>query len=296
MQPATTTTQIFDETAFLKAVENQNRERAKQIWDAIKDRPNSRQAALAFLDTITDHDKVEWIKNEIIVHSPVRSGHNITLSQMHVFSRMATEQVGGYIGLEKIMIKLGEDYFEPDLCFFNPMVSKSFKRRQTIFPVPDFIVEVLSPSTQRRDRGVKRDLYCKYGVQEYWMVDGEKRIVYQDLLRGGVYEQFIYTSEMELQSAVIGDLRLPVAALFDSSHPFKMWVSLAIHGEVELALEASIELLADKDKALENKDKTIKKQGKTIENQDKALQEKDKTIENQAKLIEQLRRQLGNKS
>lgn len=42
---------------------------------------------------------------------------------------------------------------------------------------PDLVVEVLSPSTADRDRGLKMEAYARHGVGEYWIVDGEARRV-----------------------------------------------------------------------------------------------------------------------
>lgn len=39
-----------------------------------------------------------------------------------------------------------------------------------VYGAPDLIVEVLSPGTAKRDRGYKKDLYERCGVQEYWIV------------------------------------------------------------------------------------------------------------------------------
>lgn len=41
---------------------------------------------------------------------------------------------------------------------------------------PDLVIEVLSPGAEneRRDRHAKRQLYRKYGVKEYWLIDPEK--------------------------------------------------------------------------------------------------------------------------
>ena len=36
---------------------------------------------------------------------------------------------------------------------------------------PDLVVEILSPSTAHRDRGIKLDLYARCGVRQYWIVD-----------------------------------------------------------------------------------------------------------------------------
>lgn len=36
---------------------------------------------------------------------------------------------------------------------------------------PDLVVEILSPSTAHRDRGIKLDLYARHGVPQYWIAD-----------------------------------------------------------------------------------------------------------------------------
>jgi len=51
-------------------------------------------------------------------------------------------------------------------------------RKNRIYGVPDYIVEVLSPSTRKKDFYIKTDKYRKSGVREYWMVDPEKRRIY----------------------------------------------------------------------------------------------------------------------
>lgn len=53
--------------------------------------------------------------------------------------------------------------------------------------VPDLVVEILSPSTSRRDRLVKKARYERAGVREFWIVDPDTRVVEQYVLRRGVY-------------------------------------------------------------------------------------------------------------
>ncbi|MCL2169785.1 MAG: Uma2 family endonuclease [Defluviitaleaceae bacterium] len=56
-----------------------------------------------------------------------------------------------------------------------------------IYGAPDLIIEILSPSTKRRDRGYKKGLYERYGVGEYWIVDVSSRSIDVYLLSDGRY-------------------------------------------------------------------------------------------------------------
>ena len=55
-----------------------------------------------------------------------------------------------------------------------------------VIGAPDLIIEVLSPSTERRDRVTKFDLYMRSGVREYWIVDPVSKTVAAHALRGGL--------------------------------------------------------------------------------------------------------------
>ncbi len=57
-----------------------------------------------------------------------------------------------------------------------------------IYGAPDLVVEVISPSTMRYDRGPKMQAYAKAGVKEYWLVTPLARSVEVYLNHGGVFE------------------------------------------------------------------------------------------------------------
>lgn len=54
--------------------------------------------------------------------------------------------------------------------------------------VPDLIVEIISPSSVIRDRKVKFQLYEKFGVKEYWIIDPINKVIEQYVLNDGKYK------------------------------------------------------------------------------------------------------------
>lgn len=111
-------------------------------------------------------------------------------------------------------VKLGEsDVVEPDI------VAVAAERAGIVGPAciegaPDLVVEVLSPSSRRRDRGDKRGLFEQAGVREYWIVDDEARVVTQLVLESGRFRE----TEVRdlLRSAAFPGWSAAVAPMFDS--------------------------------------------------------------------------------
>ena len=56
-----------------------------------------------------------------------------------------------------------------------------------IHGAPDLVVEVLSPRTARYDRFIKKDIYEKAGVKEYWLVNPREKSIEVHHLRGGKF-------------------------------------------------------------------------------------------------------------
>jgi len=80
--------------------------------------------------------------------------------------------------------------------------------------VPDFIIEIVSPSHDRYDREVKRALYARHSVPEYWLVDpGAGTIAIYTEPHEGRYLSETITGEMAV-SVTIPGLSVEVAALF----------------------------------------------------------------------------------
>ncbi|GHV74583.1 hypothetical protein AGMMS49940_18850 [Spirochaetia bacterium] len=80
-------------------------------------------------------------------------------------------------------------HVEPDIIV---ICDESKISERGCYGAPDLIIEILSPSTARVDLLVKFNLYQKIGVREYWIVDGERRLVHVHLLVNDVYTTATY--------------------------------------------------------------------------------------------------------
>jgi len=72
---------------------------------------------------------------------------------------------------------------QPDLLFVSSARLGIISERG-IEGAPDLAVEILSESTQAIDRGAKRQLYARYGVLHYWIVDPASRSLAEHVLSG----------------------------------------------------------------------------------------------------------------
>ncbi len=102
-----------------------------------------------------------------------------------------------------------EEGLQPDLVFVSSerlhIIGDDWIRG-----APDLVVEILSPSTSERDRGLKRKLYQRHGVKEYWIVDPEAERVEVWNFAGGAAEPQIFSARLPVRfgGALEGEIDL----------------------------------------------------------------------------------------
>jgi len=169
-----------------------------------------------FWANIDENVKAEFIMGEIIYHSPIYGRHwraSTRISRRlipYVYDRNV-----GEIAYEKVMIRLTRNDYEPDICFWQKEHTLDFGQRQSAFPAPDFIVEILSDNTKYRDYGIKMTDYTLHSVQEYWIVDTKNNRIEQYLLKNKSYELAQKLKDGTLTSAVITGFQIPVREVFE---------------------------------------------------------------------------------
>ena len=172
-----------------------------------------------FRDALEPHIKAEFINGEIILDSPARMEHNDSLKQLlRLVSTYCDLNKLGVVQFEKALVQLQRDDVEPDLCFWTAERSAGFKPEQYQFPPPDWVVEILSPSTERRDRTEKFKAYEAAGVREYWLLDANIRRVEIYRLDGGKYVEVERVADQarEIGPALLPGLRFPLGACFET--------------------------------------------------------------------------------
>lgn len=175
-----------------------------------------RQRRLQFYQDIDDDMKAEFINGEVIVHSPVKKEHTDAVGRLYkILDTFVQIAALGYVGYEKVMSAFTRNDYEPDVVFFGVEKSANFQKGQWKYPVPDFVVEVLSDGTEQRDRGVKFEDFEAHGVREYWIVDPAEESVEQYLLQNGKFKLHLKAGNGTIESRVITGFSIDIRAIFD---------------------------------------------------------------------------------
>jgi Uma2 family endonuclease len=113
----------------------------------------------------------ELIKGRFVMSPSPLPRHQIVLMLMVERFLGIARSSGGIAFCAPMDVKLSDDtILQPDLLYVSHARRAIIKER--VEGAPDLVIEIISGSA-RRDRVVKLDLYARYGVGEYWIVDPE---------------------------------------------------------------------------------------------------------------------------
>ena len=168
-----------------------------------------------FYQDMTPDQKMEFIDGEVVLHSLARNRHlDVTGRVYKLIHTYATLHGLGQVKSEKCLCVFPRNDYEPDVVFFGPVKSADFTPDTMKFPVPDLAVEVLSHSTEVRDRGVKFEDFASNCVAEYWIINADTQIVEQYLLEKGEYTLALKSGTGSLRSQAIAEFVIPIEAIF----------------------------------------------------------------------------------
>jgi Uma2 family endonuclease len=138
----------------------------------------------------------------VLMTSPVVRHQEVLGRLLRLFLDFADRSQGRAI-IAPMDVRLADhSVVQPDLIYITPGRSSTIHQR--IRGAPDLLVEILSPSTARRDLGEKLRLYAESDIREYWVVDpvgGTFEFLVND---GGAFRVRLAESEIYRSEAVPG--------------------------------------------------------------------------------------------
>jgi Uma2 family endonuclease len=141
--------------------------------------------------------------------------HQSWLNDINLFvTRFIKQRKLGHIFIAPFDVVLdSENTVQPDLIFVSDANAGIIQRR-AIFGTPDLLVEMISPSSVRRDRYDKKELYQRFGVKEYWIGDPANKSLEILTLKNGRYELHCAAEEKgKLTSLVLAGLEFDLTEI-----------------------------------------------------------------------------------
>ena len=162
--------------------------------------------------------RFEFIRGEVTEMVGGRRVHGMLVLNMAAALKQALRGSNCRVFAESMQLQIGTSaLLYPDVFV---TCDPDDLRTERIFRAPRLVAEVLSDSTERRDRGVKFDGYRSLpSLQEYLLVDPDSRAVHLFRRGGdGRFTLFDFTGTARIELASLG-LELDAAELFDGLEP-----------------------------------------------------------------------------
>lgn len=158
---------------------------------------------------------VELSEGELIMPPHPTETHQRVLDTLYATMRaFVLEHDLGVIRFAPLPVRLWPGTIrEPDILF----VSQAHTDRigEQAYGPPDLVVEVISTSTRRTDRGEKFLEYARAGISEYWLVDPEAQTIEVFVLQDGAYTFLVKAGPGETaRSQLLGGLEVTVDDVF----------------------------------------------------------------------------------
>lgn len=169
---------------------------------------------------MTDANRYELVNGRIVMTPPAGWGHGEIEATVIYLLRDFVERhnLGRVFGSSTGYDLPSGDTLEPDASFISHerwAKGPQVRRGQFLKIVPTLVVEILSPATVRRDRIEKKRLYKMNGVEEYWLVDPDRREVTVFHLVGGRYDGGKrFSTHQKLRSQVLPGFEVLTRSLF----------------------------------------------------------------------------------
>jgi Uma2 family endonuclease len=143
---------------------------------------SGRPATYADLEAVPSHLVAEIIDGELMTHPrpSFRHGGSATALNIRLGAAFQFKDFGGpggWLFIVEPELKLGSNVLVPDIAGWRRERLSGYPDTNRSTIAPDWVCEVLSASTERRDRTVKTRLYAEAGIGHLWIVDPRQQLL-----------------------------------------------------------------------------------------------------------------------
>ena len=186
--------------------------------------PAIRRATYADLEAVPPHLVAEIVDGRLETHPRPAPRHGLAANRLGIklgnpFD-LGEGGPGGWVFIVEPELHLGPDVVVPDLAAWRRERMPQEPTTAFIETSPDWVCEIVSPSTARLDRGPKRRIYAQAGVPHLWLLDPSDRVLEAFALAAGQW-LLLATVEPgdEVRVAPFDAVSFPLNALFPFDEP-----------------------------------------------------------------------------
>ncbi|MCD8347535.1 MAG: Uma2 family endonuclease [Lachnospiraceae bacterium] len=167
------------------------------------------------IEALPDGQRAELIDGEIYdMSTPTRTHQRLVHHLDRIIGNYMVEKGGSCeVNPAPFAVYLNQDdynYIEPDITV---VCDPSKLDDKGCHGAPDWVIEIVSPTTRSRDYGIKLFKYRMAGVREYWIIDpGENRIAVYDFENESMYMSYTLSDKVPV-GIYDGDLQIDFSAL-----------------------------------------------------------------------------------
>lgn len=188
------------------------------------DKNSSKRATYADLEAVPEPIVAEIIEGQLVTHPRPSRRHATTslalaLEVGNPFQR-GLGGPGGWVFADEPELHLGTEVLVPDLAAWRAERLVGHEETSYFSVRPDWVCEILSASTETRDRTVRMRLYGQFGIPYLWLVDPRQQMLEAFELRSGRWLVLGgWTGPGEVSAAPFDAISFPLERLWPLDRP-----------------------------------------------------------------------------
>lgn len=168
------------------------------------DMPKIRMSFEEYMELDETNHIVELIDGELVMTPPPLDEHQSDVVSIVLF--LGKVMKDGVLRIAPCGVHIGGHVFEPDIFWVSNENDHCVLVDGKYWAgAPDLVIEIISKSTEYRDRGIKYETFERHGVREYWLVEPTTKFIEVYVLVNGKFARLgVFGRGKSFESPVLG--------------------------------------------------------------------------------------------